>query len=218
MASMVHSQSITTLHILIVVTLTTKSNGTLIEDDDGFVLIERHINVSNGYFSKNVLSTGVENEHNPDANTYCIIGTLDENDYLQSDGYYDLKLIYKYNNGADDVLEWTQTSWLTDHNVTGANLSQIVDRAGHADNARFRGLALSPSSKTYLDGNGADVSNWYHAVASTEGYSDGTKYIEGIPAHEWKSAYSSSLWIQPGTEVTKTVIMFTTCVEVTQFL
>ena len=160
--------------------------------DDGFVLIERHLNASNGFFSSDILSTGVENEGNPGANTYCIIGALNQSLYRQEDGYYELKLIYKYSNDTDDVLEWTQTSWITEISITGANLTKISDSYGDDDGASFRGLALSSSTLTYLDGNGAGA-YWYHAVAST------TAHMGGIPGHETKIAYSSSLWIRPGT-------------------
>ena len=148
--------------------------------------------MANGYFSSNVLATGLENEDDPSANTYCIIGALDTSDYLQFDGYYDLKLIYKYSDGTEDVLEWTQTSWLTESSVTGADLTKIVDSFSHVDQVRFRGLALSSALVTYLDGSGADDGNWWHAVAST--WAAGG----GIPAHELTYAYSSSLWIRPG--------------------
>ena len=164
----------------------------LIQDDDGYVLIQRHLDVADGYFSSDVVTTGIENADNPDANTYCIIGALDESEYLQNGGYYDLKLIYKYSDGSEDVLEWTQTSWLTESSVTGANLTKIVDSKSGNDGERFRGLALSPNGNTYLDGNGADHGNWFHAVACASGWGG------GIPAHERSIAYASSLWIRPG--------------------
>ena len=163
------------------------------EDDDGFVLIERHRDVANGYFSSDVLSAGVENDDDPDANTYCIIGALNQSLYQQEGGYYELKLIYKYSDYTRDVLEWTQTSWITESSITGANLSKIDDSSADDDGQRFRGLAFAAKEKTYLDGNGDDHSNWFHAVAST------TEHNGGIPGHEGKVAYSSSLWIQPGT-------------------
>ena len=161
--------------------------------DNGFVLIERHLNAYNGFFSSDVLSTGVENEDNPNANTYCIIGALNQSLYRQEGGYYELKLIYKYSNDTEDVLEWTQTSWITESTITGANLTKINDSYADNDGESFGGLALSSSTLTYLDGDGADHDYWWHAVAST------TAHMGGIPGHETKIAYSSSLWIRPGT-------------------
>ena len=149
--------------------------------------------MADGYFSSDVITTGIENADDPEANTYCIIGALDESEYLQNGGYYDLKLIYKYSDGTEDVLEWTQTSWLTESSVTGANLTKIVDSEADNNWKRFRGLALSPRSMTYLDGNGNAHIAWYHAVASTEAWQG------GIPAHEGLVAYSSELWIRAGT-------------------
>ena len=144
--------------------------------------------MANGYFSSNVLTTGLENEDDPSANTYCIIGALDSSDYLQFDGNYDLKLIYKYSDGTEDVLEWTQTSWITESTITGADLSKITSET-QTDCAEFEGLARSGTS--YIDGNGASGC-WFHAVASTVAWNG------GIPGHNRKAAYSSSLWIRPG--------------------
>ena len=157
----------------------------------GYEMIERHLNVTEGYFSSNVITTGVENANNPDANTYCIIGDLDLAEYLQNEGYYEFILIYKYSDGQEDVLEWTQTSWLTDGYVTGADLSKITDSYTDEDGHWFRGLALSSTTGwTYLDGNGKATGDWWHAVASIKGYHG------GIPAHEGKIAYSSELWVR----------------------
>ena len=126
-------------------------------EEDGYVLIERHINVTNGYFSSDVIRTGVENAHDPSANTYCIIGALDESAYRLIGGYYDLKLIYKYSkyslqywNSTEDVLEWTQTSWITENNITGADLSKIPPDAW-TDYREFQGLGRSQGTGS---GNG----------------------------------------------------------------
>ena len=170
----------------------TANGDGLVEDEDGFVLIERHRDVANGYFSTDVLTTGLENEDNSSANTYCIIGGLDSSAYLQSDGYYDLKLIFKHSDGSEDVLEWTQASWITESNITGADLSKITSET-RTDCAAFKGLGLSGTSynMTYIDGNGASGC-WFHAVASVGAWNG------GIPSHNGRVAYSSSLWIRPG--------------------
>ena len=171
------------------------SEDGLVEDEHGFVLIERHRDVANGYFSTNVLTTGLENEDDPSANTYCIIGGLDSNDYLQSDGYYDLKLIYKYSNGTDDVLEWTQTSWITEATITGADLTKIEDVYAGTYNWAFNGLGEASNGHNYLDGSGSSH-GWWHAVASSTAITvDG---VTGITGHQRRMAYSSALWIRPG--------------------
>ena len=164
----------------------------LIEDDDGRVLIQRHLNRDDGYFAAAVLTTGVENENNPDANTYCVIGALDSSLYLQPEGYYDLKLIYKNLDGSEDVLEWTQTSWITDDYITGADLSKIEDVwRGTGDGREFLGLGYSPGyyHRAYLDGTGQAHDWYYHPIAATE---------MGLNGHETRVAYSSLLWILPG--------------------
>lgn len=84
-----------------------------------------HKNASEGntLFDAAVLTTGIENPTNSSANTYCIIGALEADDYLLDAGYYEFKLIYRYTDDSNDTLIWTQTSWITDNNITGANLS-----------------------------------------------------------------------------------------------
>merc|ERR1719242_1703742 len=132
------------------------ASGSFVEED-GYLLIERHLDVANGYFSSDVKSTGLENENDPTANTYCIIGAVNESEYRQIGGYFDLKLMYRYSDGTDDVLKWTQTSWITEGTITGANLSKIEDDESDGDtpNWSFNGLGLASSAQNYLDGSGS---------------------------------------------------------------
>lgn len=135
-----------------------------VQTDDGFVLIERHKDASLGAFNDSVITTGIENAGNPEANTYCIIGGLNPNNYL-FDGYYWLKLIYGYSDGTNHTLEWAQTSWITNDTISGANLFGIPEQDEDLhDGLRFYGLGKShPTADSYLDGNG-NVGNdifWY---------------------------------------------------------
>ena len=165
-----------------------------VQNDDGFVLLENHQNVADGYFSSDVLVSGVENAADPSANTYSIIGSVDSADYQFEDGYYWLKLIYRYIDGTTDTLEWTQTSWITADEITGADLFGVDEDDDLSDGQQFRGLGQSTyGDYTYLDGSGGSHNYWYHAVASTMAWNG------GIPGHNGKNAYSSSLWIRiPG--------------------
>ncbi len=63
-------------------------------------LLLQHINVANGYFSPDIVNTGVENENNKNANTYSIIGSVDQSKYIGDDGYYEFKLHYDNKDGA----------------------------------------------------------------------------------------------------------------------
>ena len=76
-----------------------------VQTDDGYVLIAQHQNASKSLFNVTVSSTGVENADDPDSNTYCIIGSINSSTYLFDDGYYWLKLIYRYSDGTNDTLE-----------------------------------------------------------------------------------------------------------------
>ena len=157
--------------------------------DDDFLLIEQHLNATNGMFNASVLETGIENQDDPTENTYCIIGKIEPDDWLFDDGYYWLQLIYRYSDGTTDVLEWTQESWITEETIIGADLFGVSDDSDYDELLRFYGLGLSSDSNTYLDGNGGDE-YWYHAVASTSIWNG------GIPGHQSKTAYSSALYLR----------------------
>lgn len=135
--------------------------------------------MNEGLFSSDVNVTGVENAGDPSANTYCIIGLVDSDKYRFDEGYYWLRLIYRYDDGTSDELEWSQTSWITESTITGAELFGVSDDSDFADTRRFKGLGLSSKSNTYLDGNGDLYSNWWHAVAVSTGFNTALGY--GIP-------------------------------------
>lgn len=189
---------------------------TKIKDGYFYVLIAQHKDVSNGLFSDEMKSSGVENPNNTAANTYSIIGNIDPDDYRFSAGYFKLQLIYLNLDGTNSTLEWTQTSWITEGNITGANLSLVEDAyAGNVERG-FYGLGLSSYAAAYLDGTGAMNGAWcaciqstlrdgdykldlpsifrrFHAVGTTLAYND------GIPAHENKVAWHFSLYLaRPG--------------------
>lgn len=165
----------------------------LVERDDGFVLIERHRDVANGYFSSDVLTSGVENAYDPEANTYSIIGQIDTREYQFDDGRYWLQLIYKYSDGTTDTLHWTQTSWITEATITDADLFGVNDDYESHDGVGFDGLAKSSTSGSYLDGTDQH-GYWFHAVASVSAWNG------GIPGHEVRPAYSSELWIRKASD------------------
>jgi len=168
----------------------------VVYDDDGYMLIERHLDVADGYFSSEGANSGIENADDPYANTYSIIGSLDESKYLLNGQYYAFKLIYEYTPGrydiTEDVLEWTQTSWLTESSVTGADLSNIDDSKADNPKQAFAGLAKSSNAYTYLDGDSGTNNAWAHSVVTTE-----LSYIsDGIVGHEDRFAYGQSLWVR----------------------
>ena len=181
----------------------TQNDGSITQNlpihiQDGFVILENHHNVSNGYFSSDVVISGVEHADNPDANTYCIIGAVNASDYRFDGGYFWMKLIYRYNDGTHDILEWTQTSWITENEITGADLFGVDEDENVIAGQRFRGLGISAHhTLAYLDGSG-DQPWCYHAVASIS--NPVTQGLQGgIPAHNGHYAYSSTLMIKkPG--------------------
>eukprot|EP01084_Bolivina_argentea_P240286 403718_1 len=160
-----------------------------------YELILDHKDIANGYFSTNLKTTGLENENDPTANTYSIIGNINPVDYLQSDGKYHLKLIFRYSDGSEDILTWKQSSWITDSIITGADLSTIPTQTA-CSNCDFEGLGLSTESRTYLDGDGSKHSYWYQSVGQNTAFTmDSTYDHEYIPAFNEKMAFSESLFV-----------------------
>eukprot|EP01084_Bolivina_argentea_P240285 403716_1 len=153
-----------------------------------YELILDHKDIANGYFSTNLKTTGLENENDPTANTYSIIGNINPVDYLQSDGKYHLKLIFRYYDGSEDILTWKQSSWITDSIITGADLSTIPTQTA-CSTCDFEGLGLSTSSVTYLDGDGSKHANFWNSVGQNK------ESLAGIPAFNQKIAFSESLFV-----------------------
>eukprot|EP01084_Bolivina_argentea_P087088 157346_1 len=157
-------------------------------------LIFDHKNVSNGYFSINLKTTGIENENDPTANTYCIIGNINPIMYQGNDGKYTFKLIYKYPDDTQDIINWKQSSWITQSVITGADLFDIPTQTSCTQcDTDFEGLGLSNANETYIDGDGDKHMNWYQSIGSNEQWNDGVNW--GIPGFNEKAAYSSSLYI-----------------------
>ena len=157
-----------------------------------------HKDIADGYFSTDLKNTGLENENDPTANTYSIIGLFNDDEDLREqymdplDCNYKFKLIYQYDDGENDTLIWSQKSWIADDTIVGANLSQIPDQSGKPLGSIFYGLALSSNANTYIDGTGGDNTWWYHSVGTNTRW---TTY-DGIPADRiFDAAYSSSLCI-----------------------
>jgi hypothetical protein len=177
-----------------------------------YQLILRHKNVLDGVFDKSFVSTGLENENDPDANTYSIIGSLVPANYLSADNKYQLKMVY-YNidaaRASTHTLIWRQSSWITSSTkpAAGYEALSVAAQPHLASTQRFGGLHKSAySSRVYLDGavggnnyrNSAglvwqkgDPDNNYHWLT----------FGPNIPAFDDDEAYGQALYIYaPDTE------------------
>eukprot|EP01083_Nonionella_stella_P259201 885257_1 len=126
-----------------------------------YELILRLKDINNGSFSQNLSITGLENENEPNANAYSIIGLLDTNLYTLDDGTFQFKLNYTNNPGSVDELIWKQSSWLNETGISGYEPIQVVERPDINWSQQFLGLGLSDYPlDCYLDGNGETYDNW----------------------------------------------------------
>ena len=162
-------------------------------------LILEHKDTASGYFSTSIRTTGLENEDDPTANTYSIIGNLNATEYLDNNGDYLFKMIY-YNdddaisdgNPENYTLIWKQSTWLTETGVQGYQGISIptltVPRA--ARSFYFVGLSLSSySSYVYLDGIPAGISSYRNSAGYFGTSSD------NIPAYNHAFATGQQLFI-----------------------
>eukprot|EP01083_Nonionella_stella_P202533 739845_1 len=115
---------------------------------------------------------------------YSNIGTISQiqDDYRDKNGKFTFKLTYYDNsNGPKDItLRWSQTSWITDSQIEGADLSQIPTQNYATNDGRyFHGLGrntIQPDD-SFIDGTPGDIDKyWYCAVVAFK------KYSYGIPA------------------------------------
>eukprot|EP01083_Nonionella_stella_P188693 696094_1 len=115
---------------------------------------------------------------------YSNIGTIAQikDDYRDKNGKFSFRLTYYGNDKGpkDIVLEWSQTSWITDSQIEGADLSQIPTQNYDTSSGRyFNGLGrnIGASDDSFIDGTPGDIDKyWYCAVVAFK------KYSYGIPA------------------------------------
>ena len=151
------------------------------------LLVLRLGDCSNGdFFSSTLKQTGLENENDPNANTYSIIGNLDKDDFVNPDGTYEFRLWYdnRYDHIGESNLRWKQSSWLTDtFSSTGAlnyapgfeEISFVPAEWAGGDDA-FYGLGLSEYPHCYLDGTSAGP-DYFNCVGAILGW--GGNFIAG---------------------------------------
>eukprot|EP01084_Bolivina_argentea_P227889 384970_1 len=158
---------------------------------NGYELILNLKDATQGLFSADLKNYGLENQNNPTANSYSVIGLFDaikQQQYRDTTDKYSFELIFKYSDGRIDVLKWKQESWITNSTITGADLYNIPGDAC-ADDCNFEGLGLSTNGCSYLDGDGRSNVNWYNAVGSN------CYFNGGVPAFNGQTAISQSLYI-----------------------
>eukprot|EP01084_Bolivina_argentea_P193139 331401_1 len=169
-----------------------------------YQLIARLRNAQQDTFSAHIRNIGNENVDNIEANTYSIIGKIGDiiitNPELYQDEYgkYQFKLIYQNADTTNYVIEFKQSSWIEESQIDGyepiniPNQTMLDSECGY-----FKGLCLGVKQSSYIDGNDG-YNEWqcdidWNSIGTIE-----TKNInnyEGIPAFNWKIAYSSSLFI-----------------------
>eukprot|EP01083_Nonionella_stella_P148962 472448_1 len=178
------------IHILIAIIIATA------EGLGDYELILRHKDTRQGYFARDILTTGVENVNNPEANTYSIIGNINPNDYVDNDGYYRLKTIYGNVDGSTTILEWKQTSWITADTTTGfvpINIPPETAVAG-CTHCLFQGLSsgidvgTKDDDVTYLDGNDDHAHTWNSIGRVSDVWGN-----HQMPAFNQGGAYSCAL-------------------------
>eukprot|EP01083_Nonionella_stella_P121267 364276_1 len=152
-------------------------------------LVLRLRNVKRAMFSGELKTTGREHETNKRSDTYSVLGKVKPDNYQATDNTYTFKLVYGYPDGARDTLIWKQKSWPSSSGSIEGYTAVSIPKQRHGGTA-FKGLAISNSQTTYLDGNGAAHAWWWNSVGTIK------KYRDGIPAFNGKIAISEALYVQ----------------------
>ena len=166
-----------------------------------------HKDSRNGYFSSNIKTTFLENELNPNANRYSIIGNLNESDYKYDEGYWKFKLIYYYDSVKHpgvplyDEIIWIQYYWILDGiTLTQWQAKPSVIISTSDDNwytcfiqEGFLGLGLSSAIDTLLDGDSFADADWWHSVGQINSWNGGE-----IKGFNQRNAYGTELYIYNG--------------------
>ena len=138
------------------------------------------------------------NENDPNADLYSIIGSFNDNQakldsYRNNNSEFQFKLLQQYPDGSSTLLEWRQTNWLNQANITGADLFNIP--ANNDPERLFRGLGLNNIEYqgqvwSIADGNGDRDYKFWNSVGEYVFYGP-----NGIPAFNGQIANAVSLYI-----------------------
>mmetsp|Transcript_59716 Transcript_59716/g.98560 ORF Transcript_59716/g.98560 Transcript_59716/m.98560 type:complete len:1479 (-) Transcript_59716:93-4529(-) len=174
--------------------------GTDAEKDEGpgtdsyragnWKLILRLKDVKKGFFASPLRETGLENDHDEDANTFSIIGRLTRPQRYKSpiDHKFYFKIVYRNEDGTKTPLVWAQTSWLTESEIEGYEAVEVPSQDSNNVCTQFAGLGRSTAPQTYLDSH-PSLTCWHNAIGPTEAWND------GIPAFNGKKAVGEELYV-----------------------
>jgi len=123
------------------------------------------------------------NEGDPNAAAYMSIGNLNAADYKGADGKYHFQLTWD----GSTMIEWKQTSWLTEDTIRGFECLSPTDcrPRSKGNGVRFTGLAKSSNNAAVLDGDGKSHRFWWNCVGAT------TLHRGGIPG--WNQVVAQSV-------------------------
>jgi hypothetical protein len=157
------------------------------------------------FFDSSAMTTLTHNANDPSSALFMNIGNLNTEDY-RINGKFNFRLAYLdvgagwapcYVNGEQpsgtQEAHWSQTSWLTEHAVTGFEKisPDTMDYApSDSPGCAFTGLARSDSDSTTFDGSHHAENWWFGSVGSLD------DFYGGIPAFNGGSAQIMTLWVQ----------------------
>eukprot|EP01084_Bolivina_argentea_P126701 224279_1 len=156
-----------------------------------YELLSHLLDFNNGLFDPTVRNTGLENENNISANTYCKIGTFDYTNpnYIDSTGKYNFKLVFLNVNFSIDEIIWKQTSWITETIIVGFEPISMSDQSAFIGTSKeFKGLAYSESSSAYLDGNGQET-DWFNPIGPSNTWYGGIPGYAAVANTRYAVAY-----------------------------
>eukprot|EP01084_Bolivina_argentea_P035072 65031_1 len=189
-----------TISIIFYETTPTAAEQCVKGGEQQLILQLKDVNV--GTFNPQISKTGLENENNPQANTYSIIGKLNPEDYKNTNGKFEFYLQYDGTQGSIDrsptyKLRWQQSQWVTapfnqDGKLNYAPGFEVInfdppDKSSGDD--KFYGLGKSSTpTHCYLDGTSTG-SDWFNCVGAIAKWS-----TPGIASFNRGSSRSEALY------------------------
>jgi hypothetical protein len=170
-------------------------------------MIAHHDYQAYDFFPPTVKDTFTFNAHDETSALFMNIGNLVPADYLR-DGKYHFRLVFTDVQSAHtpcevpgstpsgtQEAEWTQTSWLTEEEVTGFEvISPSNLDYDRGEGCAFTGLAKSNTPQTAIDGSHNHV-YWFQSVGSTTSWNV-PGVGGGIPAFFGAMGQTMTLYIQ----------------------
>eukprot|EP00930_Biecheleria_cincta_P038307 TRINITY_DN26329_c0_g1_i1.p1 TRINITY_DN26329_c0_g1~~TRINITY_DN26329_c0_g1_i1.p1 ORF type:complete len:974 (+),score=148.58 TRINITY_DN26329_c0_g1_i1:55-2922(+) len=161
--------------------------------------------VHRSLFSPDAKTTFLQNQNDPDAEVFMAVGLLDPCDsrLRSTSGKYRFKLLYnRLRDASRTVLEWQQSSWITEPMIKGFEALHPADIGPSCNppGIKFTGLGRSDCAHTIFDGTRSSHAFWWNSVGTLQQHREGAQ--AGIPGWNRQICSTMDLYVAIWTSTT----------------